>query len=556
MKHNGLAFASDYFLTAIAVAAFSSLYVLNAWVGEDAYIIFRVAEQFFAGNGLVWNPDERVQVFTSPLWMMGVLLLRSLTRNLFVGCVIAGYVLSLAALWQLRRVLVHSSTWLVLVLVLMSSAGWMDFTSGGLENALLFVLLAAFLRQAIRVAEDQSGDQYRHARRAGLAAGFLLVTRHDALTMMWPLLVLLGYWVWKTENPCRLTTCLLLLCPLGVWTVFSVLYYGSPFPNTAYAKLAGGVSRIALLKQSQVYWRYALEHDPVSMIVVTVGLLCGRWWCDRVALALTLGVLSHIGYITWIGADYMGGRFYAPIVMVSALLCARVFDVASMVQRHRAALVGLLVIALLAYQYASPASTFRDAERDVFGDVIFYSGVCKGKDQRHGITSFYTYLTKADRSAFPANAEHRRGLAFRSDATEYRIEAAIGMFGYYAGVEKIIIDPLAIADPLLARLPASGVWRAGHFYRCIPPGYEETRVTGRNHIRDPALREYYERVSPIYRGTDLFAWSRLKAILELNTGVLNAYLGAYSPPRPECDDLEWLGDKTSQALRAPAQQRR
>jgi hypothetical protein len=53
MKHSGLAVASRYALPTIAVAAFSILYFVNAWVGEDAYINFRVAEQMFAGNGLV-----------------------------------------------------------------------------------------------------------------------------------------------------------------------------------------------------------------------------------------------------------------------------------------------------------------------------------------------------------------------------------------------------------------------------------------------------------------------------------------------------------------------
>ena len=74
-SHNklGIAFASAAYALTIWV------FIKNAWVTEDAYIIFRSVEQVFAGNGPVWNPHERVQAFTSPLWF-GVLVL---TRNRF-----------------------------------------------------------------------------------------------------------------------------------------------------------------------------------------------------------------------------------------------------------------------------------------------------------------------------------------------------------------------------------------------------------------------------------------------------------------------------------------
>lgn len=43
------------------------------WIAEDALIPLRVVKQFWAGNGLVWNPGERVQVCTSLLWQILIL---------------------------------------------------------------------------------------------------------------------------------------------------------------------------------------------------------------------------------------------------------------------------------------------------------------------------------------------------------------------------------------------------------------------------------------------------------------------------------------------------
>ena len=39
------------------------------WVTDDGFIYFRVVEQLQAGNGSVFNVGERVEIFTSPLWL-------------------------------------------------------------------------------------------------------------------------------------------------------------------------------------------------------------------------------------------------------------------------------------------------------------------------------------------------------------------------------------------------------------------------------------------------------------------------------------------------------
>ena len=64
------------------------------------------------------------------------------------------------------------------------------------------------------------------------------------------------------------------------------------------------------------------------------------------------------------------------------------------------------------------------------------------------------------------------------------------MTGYYAGPTVHIVDPLALADPLLARLPPKRKinWRIGHFERTIPAGYRGTLRMGQNVLEDPTWR--------------------------------------------------------------------
>ena len=44
------------------------LFVHNFWAATDLWLMARVADQLYAGNGLVWNPGERTWVYTSVLW--------------------------------------------------------------------------------------------------------------------------------------------------------------------------------------------------------------------------------------------------------------------------------------------------------------------------------------------------------------------------------------------------------------------------------------------------------------------------------------------------------
>jgi hypothetical protein len=118
---------------------------------------------------------------------------------------------------------------------------------------------------------------------------------------------------------------------------------------------------------------------------------------------------------------------------------------------------------------------------------------------------------------------------------------ALGFFGYTSGPGLHVIDPLALADPLLARLDVTpGKWRIGHFERTLPEGYEQTvracldhvfpqavikPPAGSclpywnevNHFRDRHLAQAYHELMLITQGP-LTDRERLAAILRWNFG--------------------------------------
>ena len=58
-------------------------WVMNAWLGDDAFITFRTAQNLAEGFGPRWNPGERVQTYTHPLWMLLISLTFRITGEFY-----------------------------------------------------------------------------------------------------------------------------------------------------------------------------------------------------------------------------------------------------------------------------------------------------------------------------------------------------------------------------------------------------------------------------------------------------------------------------------------
>ena len=67
----------------LTAAVLLVVYFAGAWVSEDAHITFRAVVNFTNGDGPRWNLDERVQVFTHPLWMLLISLAYAVTGEFY-----------------------------------------------------------------------------------------------------------------------------------------------------------------------------------------------------------------------------------------------------------------------------------------------------------------------------------------------------------------------------------------------------------------------------------------------------------------------------------------
>jgi hypothetical protein len=98
--------------------------------------------------------------------------------------------------------------------------------------------------------------------------------------------------------------------------------------------------------------------------------------------------------------------------------------------------------------------------------------------------------------------------------------------------DLVLIDPYALADPLLARMPPLDPqgFKPGHAEREVPPGYLEARASGDTSGMDPALAEYYEHLRLVV-AAPLFDAARWRSIVGFHLGEYDSLLARYRDHR-------------------------
>jgi arabinofuranosyltransferase len=496
-------------LLLLGILAFSWLFVRNAWVSDDAKITFRSVEQLHAGHGPRWNPHERVQAFTHPLWFLLLAAARGVSADSFLNAVALSWALGLAALLVSWRLFRDPRRWLLAWALLLSSRAFVDFSSSGLENPLVFALLTGLL---VLLADRREGFRESGAPvtaevlPATAAISLLLLCRHDlALLAGPPFLAFLAPRV--RAAPRRAVAAVAIgALPFVAWTLFSIVYYGFPFPNTAYAKLANGIPDSELWRQGIAYVVNLARWDPLTLVVVVAATVIalrepppGVWW--------GLGMLAYLGYIVRIGGDFMAGRFFTPVLLVAAFTLAARFPLARF--------GGVLAAGLLLYALALPGAPWkvgRSYRAAYDQNVPAEAGITDEKGYYFKESSLGGHLAGWDRPGPPL-------------ADPVTLAGAVGATGLQAGVDRIVVDENALCDPLLARLPSERPWRIGHFRRAVPQGYLESLRAGGNRIVNPYVRGLYADVRRVTQGP-LWDAGRWRAIVRLNL----------RPPRLPCAD--------------------
>jgi arabinofuranosyltransferase len=489
--------------------SFAYLFLANSWVGDDAYLTFRVVDNLVGGYGLRWNTAERVQAYTNPLWALLLSVPYLVTREIYLTSLAVSFVLCIAALAVGVRGLPRRQQALAFLILVCSSKALIDYTSSGLEYPLLYLLLAAFY---VPFLTRDTSDAPLPPRLLLLStlASLAFVARMDTCLLTAPPLLVLSWRAVRERGVRGLLPIALGGLPALGWLVFAVVYYGFPFPNTYYAKAAAGIARRVQTAQGVAYLLNSLRFDPVTLVAITTAALLswGRRGPDR---AVTWALTLNVAYVVWVGGDFMSGRFLAPAFLVAAFVLARQLHGRTAV----VAVAGLLLGYNVVWPYV-PAKT--TASYTTAWPWRTQNGI---KDERGGYFDTTNLLSFAAFRQLPSHQWVREGQSLRASPERVFARPSVGFIGYYAGPEKYIVDTNALGDALLAHLPVDALlyfdFHTSHFVRPIPAGYLESRQTGTNRIEDPLVRDYYDRLLRVTSGP-IWSVRRFRDIWALNVG--------------------------------------
>ncbi len=263
------------------------------WICDDAFISFVYSRNLYETGTLVFNPNEYVEGFSNFLWTILLSLgfafdIKPTYFSILLGLI--SYVSLLYFLFVVENKLNFAKVLPVfLIHISLFRHNWI-FATSGLET-MSFVLFVSIGLISPKVR--------------GFAFFLACLTRPEGF-LFFGLYFVSSFKKWmKLEN---LSFSLLLI----LFIVFRYNYFGEFVPNTFYAKASHGSNIIQGFK----YIIYFFKSYPLYsfIFVYSVGLLFISIFKKTKDWIMNFGVLLYLGYILYVGGDFMGIRFLIPIL--------------------------------------------------------------------------------------------------------------------------------------------------------------------------------------------------------------------------------------------------
>jgi len=402
------------------------------WASDDAYISFRYAENLAKGNGLVFNPGERVEGYTDYLWT--VIAAIGLLCKLDPGQVtIILNLLSFAGLLvlveRLGTRLRASPTLIGLATLLVAS----NYTIASFSTACIETLFAATLMTWALERVDAGKPL------AGGLAGIAATLTHPDHGLMY---AVLGFALFVDRKRWRefVWYCVPFFAVFVPYLLWKKHYYGEWLPNTYFAKSA-----------NKAYFDQGFAYLLITIIGaglwLTIPLVAVGAYFTRKSLIGRYSIMVlpvYLGYVAKVGGDFMLGRFFVAALPLWFLLADAGYRYLLSRNHWRAA----LALAIPASAASLPSSVVKPGE--------IYHGVA---DERTfgGVEDFATMKVASSGYAIGQNLNQR--LAKRHVLPKIAVWG-IGMVGYYSKLP--LFDMRGLTSPSVAHLPLERRGRPGH----------------------------------------------------------------------------------------------
>ncbi len=449
-------------VVAMAAAMFYAFH--RQLIVDDAYISFRYALNLVDGQGLVWNPGERVEGYSNFIWVLLVALGMKLgiapepfTFLISIPIQLASLILT----YILARVVSGSrSAGLVVMLLVGLNHSVATFATSGMETPLQlleFLAVACVITSGLR-----SGWTTGKTLGLSLLLNLALLTRPDSVVLT---AAALAAW-YISRRGIKAAELTALLLPFTViflpYLIWKVVYYGSILPNAFYVKVRGLSGLAWGLYYLYLFTIYYMLLPYVAALIWRGGRL---WRDNRQAGIMALFTLTWAAYVVQVGGDFMEFRFLVPVLpfLMIGIVCVLKGNIADR------KLVTALVAALF-------LGTFNNMF--TFGRMFYSYGIETSESLRDHITAPGENWMMIGK---------RLGELFEGTDVTVAVGAA-GVIPYYSGLKSV--DFIGLTDKVIPRIGEPFSTMPGH--RVIAP-LEYLYQRGVNLIVQPINLMFSER---------------------------------------------------------------
>jgi hypothetical protein len=418
------------------------LFCKNIWhVQDDTFISLRYVNNFVSGNGLVFNPNERVEGYTNFLWVIllsgiSILHIDPVSASQYLSAFFG--IVAVIFLYKIIQIMMKKSdpqpvnklfnfAGLVPVFLLVFTGAFVYWAVSGMESILFMALnLGAIYFYFIynSFPEQQTKINYVTSIFLALASltrpeGILIALLLFAYKLLYPAV----RYKKNLFNKQFIIELSVYVLPVFCHFLFRYLYYGYLLPNTFYAKAGFDMSGLtAGLNYFLSFITGYLLYGALALIII-FSLHNKKLNYEVTLLFLILTVYSV--YVVFIGGDTLAQhRFWLPVLpLIYMLLIFALIEINNLTKNRYTVFILFAVVAMGCFNYIT------------------------NRDEIQRISDREIKLV--DRMKLSADKLNELQLSKNRKLTI--AASTIGALSYYTGAD--VIDMLGLTDSYIARNP-------------------------------------------------------------------------------------------------------
>jgi hypothetical protein len=203
----------------------------------------------------------------------------------------------------------------------------------------------------------------------------------------------------------------------------------------------------------------SLTFDFFAKLILLCLLVRVLWNAKCRLFSCYLGVLLNFAYVVYVGGDFMTAALFPRRCLwpLSALSC-RVFEYKNYRNRSyrfmRCAAVAIISLFVLALLVESPLKVRTDSGFDADEGYRHYSwrGILNERNFYFKTNSLWAYVHEDEAQPFPNHKWCKMGINAAAQNKPASDFGGIGMYGYCAGLNLLVIDNLALGEAVSGAL--------------------------------------------------------------------------------------------------------